>query len=588
MLLLVCMLHSPTNHLFAQKTAKPNIILILSDDQGHGDVGFHGNPLIQTPNLDQLAGQSTRFTNFYVSPVCAPTRACLMSGQYNLRTGVFDTYRGGAIMATEVRTIAEILQENGYQTGIFGKWHLGDNYPYRPQDQGFQETLIHLGGGLEQPGDFYENFSRKDSSYFDPVLLKNGKPYQSQGYCSDVFTQGAIDFISENTDKPFFVYLAYNAPHTPLEVPQEYYEKYKNLNYNQEAFKTKGNPDIQRMNPKDIEDAKKVYAMVSNLDDNLGKLRAQLTKLKLNKNTVIIFITDNGPQQMRYKSGFYGKKGSVYEGGIHVPSFWYFPKKWGKNREIAQVTAHLDVMPTLLDFLELPIPNNLDGRSVLPLLNKEKASLASRPLFFQWMRGYPQSFHNMAVLTDSLKLTGKYYFEKSPEDFQLFNIQDDPFETKDIKSKYPDLVQKLAKEFQNWQSAMKKSPFLITPNYIPLTVPNEALVVLKRNDWQGPHTDRWGDITALGYWNIEVKESGMYQIKPFFQEVLPESGFMHLKIGTEEHLIKLRQNKSQEFSFENIHLNQGKYRLETWFTRRESNGKRIHYGPFEVKVKYIQ
>ena len=178
---------------------RPNILLIITDDQGNGDVGFHGNPHIQTPTLDQLAKESTRFTQFYVSPVCAPTRSSLMTGRYSLRTGVWDTYNGGAIMATEEKTIAEYLSELGYATGIFGKWHLGDNYPFRPIDQGFDEEVRHEGGGIGQVGNIY-NYFHFDSSYFDPYLLHNGKYEQFDGYCSDIFADEAIRFIEENKE----------------------------------------------------------------------------------------------------------------------------------------------------------------------------------------------------------------------------------------------------------------------------------------------------------------------------------------------------------------------------------------------------
>jgi len=190
----------------------PNIVLIMTDDQGMGDVGYRNNPFVETPWIDSLAGVSIRLNNFYVSPVCAPTRASLMTGRYSIRTGVFDTYNGGAIMATSEVTLAEYLKKKNYHTGIFGKWHLGDHYPFRPGDQGFDESLVHKGGGIGQPGDI-DNYFKGDSSYFNPVLYHNDVPVATRGYCSEVFTQGAIDFIQESKAKPFFLYLAFNAPH---------------------------------------------------------------------------------------------------------------------------------------------------------------------------------------------------------------------------------------------------------------------------------------------------------------------------------------------------------------------------------------
>jgi len=209
----------------------PNIIVVITDDQGYGDLGFYGNPFIKTPVLDSLAGISTRIDPFYVCPVCAPTRSSLMTGRYHLRTGVYDTYNGGAMMAPEEVTIAEVLAENGYRTAMVGKWHLGDSYPMRPGDQGFQYTLAHRGGGIGQPGDDFGNYIRRDSSYFDPYLWENGERVRRKGYCSDIFTEQAISFIKgheeSKDDAPFFLYLSYNAPHTPLQLPIEYEEQYR-------------------------------------------------------------------------------------------------------------------------------------------------------------------------------------------------------------------------------------------------------------------------------------------------------------------------------------------------------------------------
>ena len=207
---------------------KPNIIIIITDDQGYGDIGFNNNSQILTSNLDLLASQSIRFNNFYVSPVCAPTRSSLLTGRYSLRTGVTDTYNGGAMMSTDELTLSEILRENNYNTGIFGKWHLGDSYPFRPTDQGFNESLIHLSGGIGQVGDF-TNYYAGNRSYFDPILWHNNEQKKYDGYCSDIFTNEALKFIESNKSNQFFCYLSFNAPHTPLQLPEKYYDLYKDL-----------------------------------------------------------------------------------------------------------------------------------------------------------------------------------------------------------------------------------------------------------------------------------------------------------------------------------------------------------------------
>ncbi|MFQ3352172.1 MAG: arylsulfatase A-like enzyme, partial [Candidatus Marivariicella framensis] len=261
---------------FAQEKLHPNVIIIMTDDQGYGDLGITGNPHVKTPVIDKFAAESIRFNNFYVSPVCAPTRSSLMTGRYSLRTGIRDTYNGGAIMSSNEVTIAEMLKQVDYKNGIFGKWHLGDNYPSRPSDQGFDESVIHLSGGMGQVGDITTYF-KGDKSYFDPVLWHNNKKEAYKGYCSDIFTEQAISFIKKNKESPFFCYLSFNAPHTPLQVPEKYYQLYKDIDPTS-GF-NKDNKLFEKMTERDKEDARKVYAMVSNIDDNIGKLLKELDDL---------------------------------------------------------------------------------------------------------------------------------------------------------------------------------------------------------------------------------------------------------------------------------------------------------------------
>src|SRR4051812_6750540 len=245
-----------------EPTRRPNVLVIMTDDQGFGDLACNGNPVLRTPNIDKLSKDGVRLTNFYVSPVCSPTRASLMTGRYNYRTGVVDTYLGRSMMHGDEVTLAEMLRWAGYRTGIFGKWHLGDNYPMRPGDRGFEESLVLKGGGLGQPSDF-----EGGGGYRDPILLRNAKPVKTTGYVSDVLGQATIDFITANRDRPFFAYLAFNAPHEPLtEVPQDWYERYKAMDLNASRFVTPGWPLPDRL---DTDKVARVYAMVSNIDDNV-------------------------------------------------------------------------------------------------------------------------------------------------------------------------------------------------------------------------------------------------------------------------------------------------------------------------------
>jgi len=348
------------------EASRPNVLVIITDDQGYGDLGFHGNPKIHTPNLDRLARESTRFTCFYVSPVCSPTRASLMTGRYNYRTGVVDTYQGRSLMHPDEVTLAEMLSSTGYCTGLFGKWHLGDNYPMRPMDQGFQESLVLKGGGIGQDSD-----PPGGESYFDTILQHNGRPAKTRGYISDVITDAASEFVAKNRPAPFFVWLAYNCPHVPLEVPDSYSRKYRAMNLKREDF-----PEVGHLIPKnfDPEITAKVYGMIENIDENVGRLLAKLDQLRLAQNTIVIFLTDNGPQHPRYNSGMLERKGSTHDGGIRVPFFVRWPGRVEAGRKIDRIAAHIDLAPTLLEICGAPKPTNVkfDGISLAPLLRGKR------------------------------------------------------------------------------------------------------------------------------------------------------------------------------------------------------------------------
>ena len=388
---------------FAQEKLRPNVIIIITDDQGYGDLGFTGNEQVKTPIIDEFAKRSIRFNNFYVSPVCAPTRSSLMTGRYSLRTGIRDTYNGGAIMASSEVTIAEMLKQVDYKTGIFGKWHLGDNYPSRPNDQGFDESLIHLSGGMGQVGDVTTYF-KGDSSYYDPVLWHNGEKEEFNGYCSDIFTDNALEFIEKNHDSQFFCYLSFNAPHTPLQVPENYYQLYADTDPSI-SFEKNNSSQIS-MSEKDKEDARKVYAMVSNIDDNIGKVLSKVNKLGIEENTIVIFMTDNGPQQLRYVGGMRGKKGSVFRGGVRVPFFLKYPKIFAGDKDIETAAAHIDILPTLAELcsVDLPIQKKIDGKNLLPIIQGVKQEWEDRPLFFYWSRRFPELYKNIALQKGDYKL----------------------------------------------------------------------------------------------------------------------------------------------------------------------------------------
>lgn len=487
---------------------RPNVVLIMTDDQGHGDLGFHGNPIIRTPVLDGLARESVRLTNFFVSPVCSPTRASLLTGRYNYRTGVVDTYIGRSMMHPDEVTLAEMLADAGYRTGIFGKWHLGDNYPLRPQDQGFHESLVHGGGGIAQPADPPGN------TYFDPMLLHNGQWVRTEGYCSDIFTDGAIRFIEEERDEPFFVYLAFNCPHTPLQVPDSYLRPYQEMDLSHERFPDEGYPLPKQAN----QDATaRVYGMVTNIDDNLGRLFARLDELGLRDDTIVIFLTDNGPQQPRYNSGMRGRKGSVYEGGIRVPCFVRWPARLQADRDVERMAAHIDMVPTLLAACGVEPPDDvqIDGLNLLPLLQgADDDAWPDRTLFFQWHRGdEPQQYRAFAARTERYKLVQAAGVQLDasiqPLTFELFDVQADPYEQHDLANENSEIVEDLRRRYEAWFADVSSTRGYDPPR-IHLGTEHEDPLTLTRQDWRGPRAG-WQP-QHLGHWEVLVAQAGSYRI----------------------------------------------------------------------------
>ncbi|MCW5516382.1 arylsulfatase [Muriicola sp. Z0-33] len=535
----------------SQLKRTPNVVLIITDDQGFGDLGINGNPHIKTPVLDKFAQESVRFNNFYVSPVCAPTRASLMTGRYSLRTGVRDTYNGGAIMSATEITIAELLKGANYKTGIFGKWHLGDNYPSRPKDQGFDESVIHLSGGMGQVGDFTTWF-KGDRSYFDPVLWHNGVQQSYNGYCSDIFAEQAINFIEQNKKAPFFCYLSFNAPHTPLQVPEQYYDMYKNIDP-AAGFETDNRP-FSPMSEKNKEDARRVYAMVSNVDHNIGKLLQKLEDLKLVEDTLVIFMTDNGPQQVRYVAGMKGRKGTVYRGGVRVPFYMRYPQKFKGNSTLNAPAAHLDVLPTIAEICNLKPPEDriIDGRSLVPLINGAKTSLEERPLFFYWTRKYPEKYYGMALQKGDYKLVAYTDSDAAIEDFELFNIASDPYEQNNKILEHKQLAGELKFELDSLYGQLMQSKNLINPPQIVIGKPQENPITLNRNDAGG---DRgiWDQEDVFGKWHVKIT-AGDYNIRFKFIKPVKGGGRMLMETGAGVHQIRLKDEITDIIEMKGVSL----------------------------------
>jgi arylsulfatase A-like enzyme len=534
----------------AADAPRPNVLLILTDDQGWGDVGFHGNPTLKTPHLDRLAEQSTELARFHVCPVCSPTRASLLTGRYNYRTGAIDTYLGRSTMAADETTLAEILSAAGYQTGIFGKWHLGDNYPSRPQDQGFERTLVHRGGGIGQPADPPGN------AYFDPVLLDDGREVKKSGYCSDVFTDAAIAFVREQRERPFFAYLAFNCPHSPLQVPAAYHSRYQGLSLD--------------------DDTARLYGMVANIDDNVGRLLAAIEELGLAASTIVIFMTDNGPQSRRYNGDLNGLKGSVFDGGIRVPCLMRWPGKFAAGRKTEAVAAHIDVAPTLLEAcgIERPMGIRFDGISLAPLLLGRQSTLDDRMLFFQWHRGdVPVSGRACAVRSARYKLMQP--LGRDDQNFEpawaLYDMLADPGERHNILAARAEIAVTMKEAYRNWFDDVSATRGYPAPRIIVGTK-NENPTTLTRQDWRGT-TAGWRD-ENVGHWEVDVTADDVYDITVRIPAFEGES-LARLRIGGVERKGPIAAGLDR-LTFSRVALPAGRVRVEA---TAESAGKVIgaHY-----------
>lgn len=481
----------------------------MTDDQGYGDFGIMGNPLLNTPHFDQLARQSAWMTDFYVSPVCSPTRASLMTGRYNYRTRVVDTWKGRSMMAAEEYTIAEALTAAGYATGIFGKWHLGDNYPLRASDQGFQESLVIFGGGLGQASDPLE----AKGDYTNPILYHNNEKVQMRGYCTDLYFEAAIDFIDDSVEQqqPFFAYIPTNAPHSPYhDVPEALYQKYKRMDLRPVMTDGKGDADTLA----------RIFAMIENIDENIGRLMDHLERRQIVENTIVIFLNDNGPNTRRYVGPFRGMKTEIHEGAVRSPLWVRWPARIAAGQSSDRISAHYDIMPTLLEATGATVPAyvKMDGRSILPLLEGKKIAWPDRELFIQTHRGNePQPLHHMLVRNQKWKLLRPTAFrdEIPPSDvpLELYDLENDPGETRNLVVERKDIVQQLLGRYDAWFADVSSTrPDTFAAPRMHIGSPANDRLILTGQDRR---------IVPEGLkWPIQIDQAGLYKFD--FQWEKPE------------------------------------------------------------------
>ena len=558
---LLCLCTFLTFPLSIHAADRPNVVVIMSDDQGGGDYGFLGNDVIRTPELDAMRERSGLLSRFYVSPVCAPTRASLMTGRYNYRTRCIDTFVGRAMMDSEEVTMAEFLRDAGYRTGIYGKWHLGDNYPLRAMDQGFQDSLVHRGGGIGQPSDPIG----AEGKYTNPTLFKNGVETPMKGYCTDIYFDAAMDFISKSAGdgNNFFTYVATNAPHGPFhDVPDELYQEYLKVDFSP-ILVNSINPARQK---KEFDKLARIAAMITNIDENVGRLFRKLDSLGVRDDTIVIYLNDNGPNTMRYVGDMRGMKSHVDDGGIRSPLLFHWPAKVKAGNSADVLCAHIDVLPTILDACGISVPagHKIDGRSFLPLLTKSAGTWPTRQVVLQTHRGnVPQKYHHFALHEEPWKLVhpsgfGFESFDGEPK-LELYNLKDDPRQQNNLAASHPDQFRRLKAGYERWFADVSSTrPDNYAPPRIVIGTKHENQSVLTRQDWRHSSGRNWA-ADSNGFWLLEAKEAADYDVEVVFTAAIPANSAT-IKTGANEVPVKLVDNQRRGHRAK-IRLPAGKIKL---------------------------
>jgi len=574
--LLTTLLLAPLAALHAASAKQPNVLLIITDDQGYGDFSIHGNTHLQTPHIDRLGAEGVRFDRFYVNSVCAPTRAALLTGRWPLRTGCHGvTHNREAMKPSEV-TMAEALNAGGYRSTCIGKWHNGEQYPFTPMGQGFDEAFGFNNGHW--------------NNYFDPVLLRGSKPEQTKGYITDVLTDEAMKFITANQAKPFFCYLAYNAPHSPYQVPDKYFDK----------FKAKGFDNTVAA----------FFGMCENLDDNVGRLLAHLESLKLADDTIVLFLTDNGGTAgvKTYNAGMRGGKTSVHEGGTRVPLFLRWPAAKWQPHVVKPIVSHIDLFPTLLDLcgVKAPAGPKVDGITLRPLLEKaDPGDWPERTLFTHNPIDETNKFPG-AVRTQRYRLVREIKGpsagssakanDTSATPWQLYDMEKDPSQTKNIAANHPDIVQQLGDRYDAWftdisRDGLERFPLPVghaEHNPVELHAPQAfftkpllfAVGSGAANDWLTGWTDAQGKV----WFDIDVVTAGDYDIELAFACPPADAGSrLRISVGSESLETVIPAAVAQEIALPHRD-EKARYRSREWATLKAGTLK-LTKGPAKLTLE---
>lgn len=554
------------------EAVQPNVILILTDDQGYGDMACHGNPWLKTPNLDRMHAESVRLDDYHVDPVCTPTRAALMTGRHSLRVGAWTVTEGRQLLAPDETTMAEVFRDSGYRTGMFGKWHLGDTFPYAPRFRGFEDVVCHRAGGVDEIG------NPKGNNYFDDTYYRNGVAEKFEGYCTDVFFDELLRFIGDDgkPDRPFFAYLPLNAMHGPFTVEDSYSDRFREM-------------DLP-------EDRAEFYGMVENFDENLGRLFAALKQRQIDENTMVIFMGDNGSAggarviegHEGFNVGMRGAKGDVYEGGHRVACFVRWPGGLPAGRGIDALTTHHDWLPTLVDLCGLTLPESIDfnGRSLRPLFEGEFASWpeprtvfiarhADQPELWTNKIGKKQKYPRRAVLTERWRLV----------DGELYDITTDPGQQNDLAGAHPNFVSELDAAYRSWWHEATSHGAAYTRFVLGAEEENPTVFTVRdwhpvegRVIWKKPQLAD-DDRILNGFWAVEVKTAGRYRITlrrfPEDEPVAIGARSARIQIGDIEKTTPL--DPADATAVFELDLSAGPALLQTWLTDARTGTDRGAY-----------
>jgi len=588
--------------------AQPNVIVVMTDDQGYGDLSCHGNPVLSTPHLDALHSQSVRLTDFHVAPMCTPTRGQLLTGIDAARNGAINVSSGRTLLKADLPTMADLFAAGGYRTGIFGKWHLGDNFPFRPQDRGFEETLWFPSSHINSTPDVWDN------DYFDDTYQRNGQAVTYQGYCTDVFFAEAIAWMKRRAEaeEPFFAYLPTNAPHSPYWLPEKYSSAMERDFAEWEASGKA--PEFPPQKRREVID---FLGMIKNIDDNVGKLTDFLDAEGIADDTVVIFLTDNGSTkgQDYFPAGMRGRKTQLWEGGHRVPCFVRWPAGGlSGGRDVGGLTQVQDLLPTLLSLCEIDSDRlareNFDGLDLSTVLRDESNIVDDRMLVINYSRmpfgfDYPSPDSPSVMRREGAGVLWKRW--RWLEDRELYDLTSDPLQQQDVAAEHPDVVAKMRAHLDQWWQVVGAGAN--EPQRVVIGDEAENPMLLTACEWLDVFIDQQQQIRRgdrkNGWWELEVAEAGEYEFElrrwPRDADLALSAGvaatevadgvleagvalpiaWARMKLGTGPMLRKKVGKQQKAVMFSRV-LPAGPIRLHTWF---EDADRQAILGAYYVYVR---